>query len=205
MITQDFSNYIDNSHNVVQIESGSFELTFSTIPGSVEVLIAKEGQPDVEVSVINNEPLASLSNAISLATKVNHHNGETTLGSDAASILRMIVNLLYYPVDYVLEKNYAKFIKLVKDAKPPLSITGGELVTTFTFSDNMLHVQSVTSNNECTIYHIGVEGKLDLIVNFIKNQYEKLNMQKPPTREKIYQTVRLLGGDVSTASVLIKD
>ena len=202
MLTQDFSNYINRSETPVQVECGTFEFTFSTTPGSVVLLVKKEAQPDVELSVLNTESLMSLANTIAMATRVHYPDDEIAVYSNIVSILRMLNNLLHNPVDYVLEEKYADLIERVKDSKTPLSITAGELVTSFTFSDNILHVKSLIPGKFCNTYHVGVEGQLTSIVDFIKDQYMQLDIQNAPTRPKIYQTLMNLSNDVNTVDVL---
>lgn len=205
MLTQDFANYINRSQNIVQVDCGGFEFTFDTIADSVVLLVKKEGQPDDTISVANTESLMGLANAIVKATCVRHEDDEISTYSNIVSVLRMLNNLLHNPVDYVLEKKYAQFIEQVKNVKSPLSITAGEFVTSFSYSDNMLHVKSLIPGKYCNTLHVGVEGQLNSIVDFIKDQYSQLDIQNAPRRPTIYHALLSLGEDVHTVDVLTNE
>lgn len=195
MNTQDFANYINHSQRSVQVKCGNFNFTFSTESDCVVFNVETEGVAIVTHRVDNEKSLLELANVMTMATRVEIPDENIAVYSNIVSVLRMLTNLIHNPVDYVLEEKYANFIKRVAAAEPDLEIKAGELITTFTYSDNMLHIKSLIPGKFCNTQHIGVEGDIVTIVDIIKDQYVKLDIQNSPSHPEIYHNLMTLGND----------
>lgn len=185
MTVQRLHDLINESHDAIQIQTRDHTFTFATEPNVVIVTVSHPDKEDVIINSSTNNALIKLADELSDATRMTTDIEGLMVMTSLVTIHNSLNDRLINTPDFKTNKDYQKFVDNIGKKTLPDRLQSDKLITTLTYDCNMLSVKILIPNQFCNTKHFGMATTVDVVIKFIDDTYQKLELQDRPNKEDI--------------------
>lgn len=175
MKVADLIKLVNESNTPVTLNLAKHNFTFGTEDGELKYDVV---DPDGETRQYYCKPditLTHFSSILSDNTKRPAVDEDYSTCANVVSVFRVLDKLVSLGPNFEVDSEFQNLVTHLKRLDEPFTLSyGDELVTTFKYNDNTLHIQSRIPNQFARTHHIGMDGTLDMIIDAICDQYKEV-------------------------------